>query len=81
MRDRTTSPAVRSARPEFALLGWADRVRVVHPRAPHTGQAGTVRKVWNDAGEIVARVALDNGETDTYDIDELDHLADGPDPK
>jgi hypothetical protein len=44
------------------MRGWRD---------PHAGESGTVRRVWNDAGDLLARLAFDDGTKGEYFTDEL----------
>jgi hypothetical protein len=63
---------VYSPRGEWGYYDRGHRVVVITPPAPHYGQVGVVTGTYNDAGDMVHRVAFDSGDsTGDYFTDEL----------
>jgi hypothetical protein len=58
--------ASRATDPTSAMLGRGQRVQVLNGRDPKAGQIGHVRKVVNDGGELLVKVAFDDGSTGEY---------------
>lgn len=48
-----------------------DQVRVRVPGDSHSGQTGTVRRVYNDGGEMVHVVRFADGATDSYEFSDI----------
>ena len=68
---REVDGVVYSSRGEWGYYDRGHRVRVVASRDPHHGRFGVVTGTYNDAGDMVHRVAFGTGDTGDYFTDEL----------
>jgi hypothetical protein len=71
---READGVVYSPRGEWGYYDRGHRVLVITPRDPYYGHVGVVTGAYNDAGDMVHRVAFDGGntaESGDYFTDEL----------